>query len=102
MSKSEIIPDLKELVSGMIFAAEDAVTIRQIRKTMIDTADVYEEGTVVYAEVKDKQIKDVIAQIAEEIEKTGLGFELIETSGGYRFQSKVSCVPWLRFLLDVG
>ncbi len=102
MAKNDNIPDLKALVSGMIFAADEAVTIRQIRKAMVDTADVYEEGTVKYAGTKDKQIKIVIEEIMKSLDESGVGFELVEVSGGYRYQSKVDCGPWLRFLLDVG
>ena len=46
-------------------------------------------------------MSDVLQGIGKELERIGLGIEVVELNGGYRFQTQACCGRWLRDLLKV-
>lgn len=47
-------------------------------------------------------IKKVIADLQKQFHEFGLGMELMEVSGGYRFQTSSDCGKWVRKMLNKG
>jgi segregation and condensation protein B len=95
-------PELKILISGMIFASKSPVSIKQLRKTLASVAEAYDDMTMNYGMPREKELLAVIEELQKDCDASPLGFELAEVSGGYRYQTKSECGPWLRFLLDIG
>lgn len=48
------------------------------------------------------EIRKAVAEAKERIAKAGLGFELVEINGGFRFQTSSDCGPWVRQMLGKG
>lgn len=95
------VPDLKEVLGAMIFAANRALTVREMRNCLIEVAQAEGEYTKSFDGVKDGDIRNALAELAGELESRHNGFVLSEISGGYRLQSEESCGIWLKYLLNM-
>ena len=93
-------PELRPLIGALIFGAKHAVSVRQIKQTLAEVADVYGGETRAFAGAREADIEAAIAQLRESCEKAGLGFQLVESADGYRFQSDPAHGSWLRHILD--
>ncbi len=102
MSNADVAPELKQIIGALIFGADRSLTIKEIRSCLIDVARTGEEGTAVFAKIKDDDIKTAVDQLQEEIRQRHLGFFLTEVAGGYKLQSDHTCGKWLKHLLDAG
>ncbi len=47
-------------------------------------------------------VKKVIKDIQDDFHRLGLGMELVEVAGGYRFQTAPDCGKWVRKMLNKG
>lgn len=90
---------LKAVISAMVFAAKEPLGIRDMRKIIREVAD-ENEGSL-FGDVKDKQIKNALAELEQDLEKSQLGLRLIEFADGFAFQTDAECGPWLRKLLKI-
>lgn len=48
------------------------------------------------------EVRKAVAELREHLDKAGIGFELAEVNGGYRFMSGAQCGPWLRQMMGKG
>ena len=71
MSEStvEVLPELKQIVGALLFAAKEPLTIKRMRKAMIETGNGYGGPYEQYAKATDKQIEGAIEQLTEDLEK---------------------------------
>ena len=96
------LPDLKQLIGSLIFGASRALSVREIRKCLVEVAATVGKETKEFEGVKDGDIKRAIAELKQGIDKSKSGFSIVEVSGGYKLQSDVSCGKWLKNLLNKG
>jgi len=73
---------LKQLVEGAIFVADQPLSQEQIQLTVLD-------GLV----VSKTMLKDTLAEL--KLDYQARGIQLVEVASGYRFQSMDSLSPWL-------
>jgi segregation and condensation protein B len=96
------VADLKRVVGALIFGAGRPIGAREIRKCLVELAELEGGDGKIFAEVKDKDVHGAIMEIVYDLERTHPGFHLAEIAGGYRLQSDACCGPWLRHLLKTG
>jgi len=102
MSEVEKLPELKQIIGSMIFAAKVPITPKQIRKVFLQVAELRGGMFADYAHLKEKQIAILLDEINEDLKRIGIGFSIHEVSNGIRFQNDMVCGPWVRELLERG
>lgn len=102
MPETDRMPDLKEVVGALIFAAHRSVSAGELRKCLLDTAEQNGGETNAFKEVTPSNIKTSIAELNADLEKNRCGFTIGEVAGGYRLESSLCCGKWVRVLLDRG
>ena len=96
------LPTLKEILGAMVFAVNRPLGVREMRKCLVETAEMASGQARAFAEVKDSDVEAALAELAADLEKARVGFALSEVAGGMRFQSSMACGVWLKQLLDRG
>jgi segregation and condensation protein B len=102
MSEStvDVLPELKQIVGALLFAAKEPLPIKRIRKAMIETGNGYGGPYEQYAKATDSQIEGALEQLQEDLEKAKLGMGIALVGGAYRLQNDAACGPFVRALLD--
>lgn len=92
---------LQQVIGALLFGSNKALTLDDIKACLRQTAE--KEGVdanaALYAAADQREIRNVLDGIGKELSRIGLGFDLIETGTGFRFQTQVAAGPWLRQLL---
>jgi segregation and condensation protein B len=96
----EVLPDLRQIVGALLFAAKKPLTLKEIRKALADTGAVYGGPYIQFAEVKEEDLAAVVAELTAELARGGSGLCVAEVAHGYRLQNQINCGPWVRTLLD--
>jgi segregation and condensation protein B len=102
MSEStvEVLPELKQIAGALLFAAKEPLTVKRMRKAMIETGNGFGGPYEQYAKATDKQIEGAIEQLQEDLEKAKVGLEVALVAGAYRIQNDPACGPFVRSLLE--
>ncbi len=102
MTNVDILPELKEVIGSLLFAAKSPLTLDQIIKVLRETAENEGGMTTDYAAASRKQVEQTVELLRSEIDAAKLGITLCEVAGGYRLENMATCGPWLRELLNKG
>ena len=102
MDSAEKLPELREIIGAMLFAAKGPVTAKQIRRVFMQVAEDRGGMFADFADVKENQIAELLEEINRVLNETRLGFSLHEVVGGSRLQNNLNCGPWVRELLEKG
>ena len=94
--------ELKNVLGAIIFAARQPLTVGAIRKILQETAQAYGEEAAAFGSIKDADIKKTLQDMQAESQTLKLGFHIVESAEGFRFQSDPAGGPWVRHMLDVG
>lgn len=102
MSEStiDVLPELKQIMGAMLFAAKEPLTIKRIRKAMIETGNGFGGPYEQYAKVTDGQIEGALELFQEELLKAKVGLDVARVGGAYRLQNDAVCGPFVRVLLE--
>jgi segregation and condensation protein B len=100
MSDIEILPELREIIGSLLFAAKKPVTAKEIRKALIGAGESYGGPFEQFASLKEKEILEAVDELREELSKGATGLHVAEVAHGFRLQNNVACGPWVRTLLD--
>ncbi|MFC1497023.1 SMC-Scp complex subunit ScpB [Verrucomicrobiota bacterium] len=100
MSTIGTVPELKQILGALIFGAERPLTIKEMRKCLVEVAEIYKAETAAFAKVRDSDIESAINDLKTDLEKMHVGFILAHVAGGYKIQSDVSCGKWLKHFLN--
>ena len=102
MSEStiDVLPELKQIVGALLFAAKEPLSIKRIRKAMIETGNGFSGPYEQYAKATDKQIEGALEQLQEDLEKAKLGLGIAKVAEAYRLQNDAACGPFVRALLE--
>lgn len=92
---------LQQVIGALLFGSNKPLTLADINACLQQTADKEgaDENAKLYAGATQRELRDVLEGIEKELARVGLGFDLIETGTGFRFQTQVAAGPWLRQLL---
>ncbi len=102
MSDVEVLPELKEIVGAVLFAARQPVTAEQILQVFAQTAERTGGFTRDYAAVTAADIAAAVEALGRDLETARSGLRLAEVAQGYRLESPATCGPWLRAFLERG
>lgn len=102
MSEStiDILPELKQIVGALLFAAKEPLTIKRMRKAMVETGNGFGGPYEQYAKATDRQIEGALEQFGEDLIKAKVGLDLALVGGAYRLQNDAACGPFVRALLE--
>ncbi len=95
------IPELKQIIGSMIFANKRPLTIREIRRCIVEVAEEHGEEIKIFTDVKNADIKNALEELVKELELHHVGFTIKEVAGGYRLQSDADCGIWLKHMLAI-
>lgn len=93
---------LKQVLGAIIFAARQPMTTGAIRKVLQETAQSYGEEATAFGGLKESEIAKCLKDLKAECEALAVGFHLVESAEGFRFQSDPAGGPWVRHMLDIG
>ena len=102
MSETEVLPELKQIIGAMLFAAKAPISLAEMRRVMVQTAEAYEGPYREFAKLKESDLRTAIEALNADLILTHPGFHVAEVANGYRLQNDPSCGPWLRILLEKG
>lgn len=99
-STVDVLPELKQIVGALLFAAREPLTVKRIRKAMIETGSGFGGPYEQYAKATDKQIEGALEELQEELAKAKLGLNVARVAEAYRLQNDALCGPFVRALLE--
>lgn len=100
MSDIEVLPELKEIIGALLFAAKQPVTVKDIRKTLVEAGKNYGGLYEQFASLKENDILAAIEELTVELLQGSTGLSIAEVAGGFRLQNEINCGPWVRTFLD--
>ena len=100
MSDIEVLPELKEIIGSLLFAAKKPVTAKEIRKALIGAGEKYGGAYEQFASLKEKEILAAIEELTKDLAKGATGLHIAEVAHGFRLQNNTACGPWVRTMLD--
>ncbi|MBT8046645.1 MAG: SMC-Scp complex subunit ScpB [Pontiella sp.] len=102
MSEStvDVLPELKQIVGALLFAAREPLSIKRIRKAMIETGTGFGGPYEQYAKATDQQIEGAIEALQEDMNNAKLGLGVAKVADAYRLQNDAACGPFVRALLE--
>lgn len=102
MSDVEVMPELKQIVGAMLFAAKTPLSLAEMRKVLVQTGEVYGGPYKEFASLKEPDIAAALQQLATDLITARAGVHISEVANGFRLHNDAGCGPWLRVLLDKG
>ncbi len=102
MAEVETIPELKEILGAVLFAAKKPVTPAELATLLKNTAREEGGATEAFAALKSRDVEAALGELREDLSRATLGFGIAEVAGGYRLENDVGCGPWLRQFLQRG
>ncbi len=90
---------LRQVVGALVFSSPVALDANTIRKCLREMPASEDGAKPPFADVLPRDIHDALADIQSDLDRLGLGIELREVAGGFRFQTQAGCGPWVRSLL---
>lgn len=98
----DVLPELKEIVGAILFAARNPVSLAQIRSVLQRTAETYGGATRDFAAASEPEIAAAVEALIVDFETHRTGLRVVEVAGGFRLENRPRCGPWLRTLLEKG
>jgi segregation and condensation protein B len=102
MSEStvDVLPELKQIVGALLFAAREPLSVKRIRKAMIETGNGFGGPYEQYAKATDRQIEGALEELQEDLARAKLGLHVARVAEAYRLQNDALCGPFVRALLE--
>ena len=100
MGDNSSLPELKEIVGALIFGANRPLSIKEMRKCLVEVADARGGDAASFAKVRTADVEKAVNDLQEDLKNAKVGFHLVEVAGGYKVQTDVACGKWLRYLLN--
>lgn len=102
MSDINVIPELKQIVGALLFAAREPVALDAIRKVLRDAAKQYEGPVKDFEKATEADIKAAIEVLNNDLTRNHTGIHVGEVANGYRLQNDLNCGIWIRQMLEKG
>lgn len=102
MPNTDVVPELKQIIGAMIFGANRALSVKEMRKCLQEVAQLEAGETAAFGKVTEADIRAALEALGNDVKASCCGFHIGEVAGGTRFHSDVSCGKWLRHLLNAG
>lgn len=102
MSDVDVIPELKQILGAMLFAAKAPLSLAEIRRILQQTGEIYGGNHKEFGKLKEADIAEAMQQLATDLAQAHAGVHVSEVANGFRLHNDSGCGPWLRVLLDKG
>ena len=102
MSDLNVIPELKQIIGALLFAAREPIPFDTIRKTLRDAAKQYEGPVQDFGKATDDDITAALKQLNDDLTRNHVGIHVGEVANGYRLQNDLNCGLWIRQMLEKG
>lgn len=103
--KVPLASSLQQIVGALLFGADRPLTVEDISsclKSVADTDKADEASDVsIFSEASPNEIKEALGNIAKDLSRMEMGFELVEINGSFRFETQPCCGRWVRNLLKI-
>lgn len=96
----DVLPELKQIVGALLFAAKEPLTVKRMRQVMIETGSGFGGPYEQYAKATDQQIEGALEQLSEDLDKAKAGLSIARVAEAYRMQNDAVCGPFVRALLE--
>lgn len=102
MSETEVLPELKQIIGALLFAAKGTVSAADIRRCLKQVAE--DRGGVYrdFAELTEKDVLAALDAFRRELDSARLGVNVADVANGFRMENDAACGPWLREFLHKG
>jgi segregation and condensation protein B len=100
MSDIDVLPELKQIIGALLFAAKKPLTSKEIRKVLVDAGAAFGGPYEPFAAIQEQEIAEAVDELMNELLRGGSGLCIAEIAHGYRLQNEINCGPWVRTLLD--
>lgn len=100
MSAVEVLPELKQIIGALLFAAKKPLTAKEIRKVLTDAGAHYGGPYEPFAQIQEDEILAAVEALKNELTAGGSGLCIADVAYGFRLQNEINCGPWVRTLLD--
>ena len=100
MSEIEILPELKEIIGSLLFAAKKPVTTKDIQKALVETGKHYGGLYEQFAGLTESDILASIEGLKVDLIQGSTGLSIADVAGGFRLQNEINCGPWVRIFLE--
>jgi segregation and condensation protein B len=98
--KLPMADSLQQVLGALVFGADHPLTPEEVCACLREVGAT-DDGAKLFAEVAPRDVREAMENIAKELARIGLGLELVEVGGGFRFQSQAAAGRWLRCLLKI-
>jgi len=102
MTNTNVLPELKQIIGALLFAAREPIALEAIRKVFKDAAKQFEGPVQDFGKVTDEDITAALAQLNDDLTKANAGIHVGEVANGYRLQNDLNCGLWIRQMLEKG
>jgi len=102
MSEMNVIPELKQIIGALLFAAREPIALETIRKVLRDAAKQYEGPVQDFGKATDADITAALKELNDELSRAHVGIHVGEVANGYRLQNDLNCGIWIRQMLEKG
>jgi segregation and condensation protein B len=100
VSSIDVLPELKEIIGALLFAAKTPLTAKEIRKALLGAGESYGGLYEQFTSVKEAGIVEAVQELKKDLEKSATGLHIAEVAHGFRLQNNTACGPWVRTMLD--
>ena len=102
MNESHVLPELKEIVGAVLFAAKQPVSLAQLHALMRQTAERMGGVTRDFAAASERDVATALESLRSDLDRGRCGLRVAEVAQGFRMENTAACGPWLRTFLDRG
>ncbi len=99
---TDVLPELKEIVGALLFAARQPLSPASIRAVLRRTAETYGGSARDFAAAEEPEIAAAIEQLIVELNERRWGVRITEVAGGFRMENLPRTGPWVRRMLEKG
>ena len=101
MSESERLPELKEIIGAVLFAAKAPVAVEQLHALLGRAAEQAPgPATRAFAEATLEDVQAAIDALRSDFDRAAMGLAVTDVAHGLRMENDIRCGPWLRVFLE--
>lgn len=98
--EKHILPELKQIVGALLFATKEPLSIKQIRKVLVETGEFRGGMFEAFTFATEKDVAVSIQCLRDQFLEMKVGLHLQEVAQGFRLTNDPDCGPWIRQMLD--
>ncbi len=100
MESTPATPSLKLIVESLLFSAQRALTVKDLRDLCAQAAqDDTAPEAAPFRKLKDEEVEEALRDLEQDHAQAGRSFRLLCVAGAWQFASTPEYAPWLRALL---